>query len=330
MRFIPDAAISRKRRIRGIVVSICLGAAAAGLHAGVAAAEPSVEELESQVDKVSEDLEIIVEDYNKTAEDLKELEEDHEKLGESMDPLRERADAAAAEVGDIAAALYRGGPMMTVTPLLSGSTSTFADRLSVLDYLGVDRLDRLSELTDVADEYKAEELHIDELADEYDELKKDKADKEAEIADAIDELEETLGYAIAGGWSNGGGLPAPPIPGGDLGSATAAVTFAHSSLGAAYQWGGTGPGFDCSGLTSAAWSSAGVDLPHSAADQYYATSRVGRDQLQPGDLVFYYGDLHHVGMYVGEDKIIHAPTAGQTVQVSSVDEMPVQGYGRPA
>ncbi|MGW4394891.1 C40 family peptidase [Amycolatopsis nivea] len=107
-------------------------------------------------------------------------------------------------------------------------------------------------------------------------------------------------------------------------AATAAITFACNQRGLPYLWGGNGPahgdnGFDCSGLTTAAYNAAGVHLPRTAQTQYNAGSLVPPgQQLLPGDLVFYGtpGHVHHVGLYIGSGKMVHAPDFGHPVQVS--------------
>lgn len=96
-------------------------------------------------------------------------------------------------------------------------------------------------------------------------------------------------------------------------------------------WGATGPGsFDCSGLTQAAWRAAGVSLPRTTYTQINAGQRISRDQLAPGDLVFFYSGVTHVGMYVGNGQMIHAPRPGSTVRLAPVDSMPWAGASRPA
>ncbi|MBA0049781.1 hydrolase Nlp/P60 [Streptomyces sp. AJS327] len=104
------------------------------------------------------------------------------------------------------------------------------------------------------------------------------------------------------------------------GPATSALAFAHSHLGRDYVWGGDGPhegGFDCSGLTKAAYATAGVTLPRVAEAQYQATQKLAPGQpLAPGDLLFYGtpGNLHHVGLYSGEGRMIHAPRPGTNIR----------------
>jgi peptidoglycan DL-endopeptidase CwlO len=131
--------------------------------------------------------------------------------------------------------------------------------------------------------------------------------------------------------------PAPvPVPQGS-GGARAAVAFAYAQIGEPYVWGGAGPDvWDCSGLTMGAWGSAGVSLPHYAVDQYAATTPISSSQLRPGDLVFWASDpsdpstIFHVGLYIGNGQMIHAPHTGAFVRVESIYdwEMP-DFFGRP-
>ena len=92
-------------------------------------------------------------------------------------------------------------------------------------------------------------------------------------------------------------------------------------LGVPYVWGGASPsgGFDCSGLTMFVFAQVGVSLPHYAAAQYGLGVAVSKDQLQPGDLVFFDG-LGHMGMYIGGGNFIHAPHTGDVVKISSLSE----------
>ncbi|MFD3542898.1 C40 family peptidase, partial [Streptomyces sp. NPDC058662] len=123
---------------------------------------------------------------------------------------------------------------------------------------------------------------------------------------------------------------APPPPS-DGSRAARAVSFAHGAIGKPYVWGATGPGsFDCSGLTQAAWRTAGVSLPRTTYTQINAGRRVARDQLAPGDLVFFYSGVTHVGLYIGNGQMIHAPRPGSTVRVAPIDSMPWAGASRPA
>ncbi|MEU1984414.1 bifunctional lytic transglycosylase/C40 family peptidase [Nocardia sp. NPDC019395] len=105
-------------------------------------------------------------------------------------------------------------------------------------------------------------------------------------------------------------------------AAAAVISFACRQLGQPYVWGGNGPeqsgGWDCSGLTQAAYSEAGIAIPRTTYDQVHAGPRISEDQLQPGDLLFYgtTADVHHVSIYLGAGKMLHAPTFDQPVQIS--------------
>ncbi len=132
-----------------------------------------------------------------------------------------------------------------------------------------------------------------------------------------------------GGGSTGGGYTGtvPSVSG----SAGIAVSAAYSQLGVGYRYAAEEPGvaFDCSGLTRWAWGQAGVSLPHQSGRQFNSTAHVPLDQVQPGDLIFYYSPIGHVAIYVGGGQMIHAYTPGQPVQVSSVNWNKVVGVGRP-
>jgi len=119
---------------------------------------------------------------------------------------------------------------------------------------------------------------------------------------------------------------APPVKAG----AATAVNTAKAQLGKPYQWGGAGPdNFDCSGLTMYAWRAGGVGLPHSAEMQYNAIAHISVSQLQPGDLVFFYTPIEHVGIYVGGGQMIDAPYTGAVVRYDSIYNPNLVGAGRP-
>jgi cell wall-associated NlpC family hydrolase len=119
-----------------------------------------------------------------------------------------------------------------------------------------------------------------------------------------------------------------------LGKADKALAFARAQIGRPCVWGATGPeSYDCSSLTQAAWKAAGVMLPRTAIDQAKAFTRVGLDDLQPGDLVFFFDDLSHTGLCTGDGMMIHAPGPGASIReesVHSLGEGALRGAVRPA
>ncbi|UGQ12930.1 LysM peptidoglycan-binding domain-containing C40 family peptidase [Yinghuangia sp. ASG 101] len=113
--------------------------------------------------------------------------------------------------------------------------------------------------------------------------------------------------------------------------AAVAIAFAKAQLGKPYVYGAEGPdAYDCSGLVQAAWKAAGVSIPRVTTDQFAAGKKVSTSALQPGDLVFYYSGISHVGMYLGDGQIIHAPNSRSVVKIVPVDSMPIAGATRPA
>jgi cell wall-associated NlpC family hydrolase len=122
--------------------------------------------------------------------------------------------------------------------------------------------------------------------------------------------------------------PATNVPA--SGKGAAALEFALAQVGEPYVYGGAGPNsWDCSGLTMMAWKAAGVSLPHGAKAQYGSTPHISKSELQPGDLVFFYNPIHHVGIYAGNDKVVHAPKPGDVVSVDPLGYMPFAGASRP-
>lgn len=170
-----------------------------------------------------------------------------------------------------------------------------------------------------ADEQAAEEIQAAKAKAAYE------AQQQALAAQAAE--------AAQGGGSDGSGdmgdtsvgnLPPAPNPG-----AAAAIQYAEEQLGKPYQYGAAGPdSFDCSGLTMMAWEAGGVSLPHSAAEQWDDTTRVSYSQLEPGDLVFFYQPVDHVGIYVGNDTMIDAPHTGADVEYDSIWWSGLDGFGR--
>ena len=114
-------------------------------------------------------------------------------------------------------------------------------------------------------------------------------------------------------------------------AASVALAFALAQVGKAYAWGGNGPdAYDCSGLTTAAYKKAGISLPRTSYAQFGVGTAVSLANLQPGDLVFYYSGISHVGMYIGNGKIVHAANPTTGVAIASVTSMPFEGGRRVA
>jgi cell wall-associated NlpC family hydrolase len=174
---------------------------------------------------------------------------------------------------------------------------------------------------------------IAQLVAEIDAQRRAAEEAAARTAAAQRQREEAARRSTASSASGGGQRSRPvdvrPAPAPNE-RAGVAVSTAMAQLGKPYRYAAVGPGsFDCSGLTMFAWAAAGVRLPHSSAAQYASLPKVSRDQLAPGDLVFYGSPIHHVGVYIGGGQYVHAPQTGDVVKVSSIDRRDYAGAARP-
>ncbi|MFD9424294.1 MULTISPECIES: C40 family peptidase [unclassified Streptomyces] len=160
-----------------------------------------------------------------------------------------------------------------------------------------------------------------------------KAEKLARQQAAEAEAERKAGEEAAkenGGKAGGGTGTGSGSDSGYAAKAEKVLAFARAQIGRPYVWGATGPSsYDCSGLTQAAWKAAGVDLPRTTWDQVEVGTRVATADLRPGDLVFFYDDISHVGIYKGDGMMIHAPKPGANVREESIYYMPIYGSVRP-
>ncbi|OKI84946.1 glycoside hydrolase [Streptomyces sp. CB02414] len=109
-----------------------------------------------------------------------------------------------------------------------------------------------------------------------------------------------------------------------------AVEYATAQVGKPYQWGAEGPkAYDCSGLTSQAWVAAGTAIPRTSQQQWKQLQRVDIKDMRPGDLIIYFDDASHVGMYVGDGSVVHAPRPGRSITIAGAGTMPILGVVRP-
>lgn len=305
-------------------------ALAGGVHAH-AYTDRSVADLERQIDDAWRRLEPVIEQHNEARRQLAANRARSAELTRQIEPLAAQVDLAMGRVGEIAVRAYKGGLASSFNSLLrSGSPTAFARQLSFLDLVARAERDQVRDVAALKEEYEARREPLDRLIAEL-------ARAEAELAaraSRIDaEIKRLQGLRLAAYGSTGatGALRPVPCPlsypGGRAG---VAVNFACAQIGKPYVWAAAGPdGYDCSGLTMAAWAGAGVSLPHSSSAQRRQVPPVSRVDLRPGDLVFYYGDVHHVAIYAGGDWIVHAPQPGELVHMQRIDSAPIHSYGRP-
>ncbi|MET8281299.1 NlpC/P60 family protein [Micromonospora sp. NPDC005174] len=298
--------------------------------ATVAQADPSVAEIERQIDADWNKLEPIIERHNATRADLALKRKQADTLAARIAPLERQVDAAMNKVSALAVRAYMGQNLSTVNTMLgSRSPSEVVGQLEMLDRFAHNQQQDVRQVADLRDELARQKAPLDEMVAQLTRTEAQLAAKKKQINEEIDRLQKQRLKV----YGNGGGGPLRPAPcpaSYPGGAAGIAVKFACAQIGKPYVWGAEGPeSYDCSGLMLAAWAKAGVSLPHNAAAQSRVTRNVSKGDLRPGDLVFYYSDIHHVGMYVGNGWVVHASQAGVPVKMKKADDGPIHSYGRP-
>ncbi|KRA37421.1 MULTISPECIES: C40 family peptidase [unclassified Nocardioides] len=300
-----------------------------------AQAEPDIDTVRDRVETLLHQAEQASERYNDAKLELTELNRELDSLKADQSRQGDALDGVRSDVRDSIIQRYQTGGLGPTGELLSSDSEAFLDELSTLSTI-TGLQDGL--LSDYDNELEAYSIRESQTAKRRNDIKslKSKLSAEKKSADSklakaeslLSRLEEEERAEIL---SRDGGVRAPAassIPA--SGRAAVAIKYALAQVGDSYVYGAAGPNaWDCSGLMMVAWGQAGVGLPHSSRAQAGSGARVSKSDLQPGDLVFYYSPISHVGMYIGNGMIVHAANPGAGVKVSSVDEMPYSGAVRP-
>jgi cell wall-associated NlpC family hydrolase len=300
-----------------------------------ASAEPSVDQVSKRVDTLYHQAEEAQERYHDATLELTDIQRDLKSLKADERRQAARLERARSAVEDAIVGQYEGQNLSAVGQVVvSDDPQAFLNQLSTMSAYS-DFQDQL--FSEYSVELKALDIRRDstekraaEAADVERSLAKEKKQVDAKLADAkalLADLKEKERASIV---SRGGSPIASNIDVPASGRAGIAVRTALAQVGDAYVYGAMGPNaFDCSGLTMYAWGAAGVGLPHSSRAQFSSGPRIAASQLQPGDLVFYYSPISHVGMYIGNGMIVHAANPSSGVLVAPLYSMPYVGAVRP-
>jgi peptidoglycan DL-endopeptidase CwlO len=331
----------RKRTTRVIAALAITTLGGSMLTTSPSFAEPDIDDVQARVDKLYHEAEQASERYNDVREDMKSTQARLKSLHADLARQEAKVEDVREQVASAVVSQYQGQGLSSTTQVfLSEDPDAFLDQLATVSAYN-DQQGQM--MTDFATQAKQLELREQAAQRELDEIEKAKqqlADEKAEIdakaaeaKDLLDELEaeERARLAEANTASRSGTrAPVATTNAAVSGRAGAAVNYALAQVGDAYVYGAAGPdAFDCSGLTMMAWAQAGVSLPHSSSGQMSSGPSVSQSDLQPGDLVFYYSPVSHVGMYIGNGQIVHAANPSTGVQVTGVNTMPFSGAVRP-
>ncbi|WP_328397430.1 NlpC/P60 family protein [Streptomyces sp. NBC_00390] len=325
------------------------GAATTTAFEGTGHAEPRLTpaQIKARIDRLYQEAEAATEKYNGAREETASARRSLGRLRDEAARRTERLNASRNAVGSFATAQYRSGSLDPGLQLaLTSDPDDYLERAALAERTGARQATAVAgvqrELMELARLRAQAGERMDQLEARRRELAEHKSTVRAKLAAAerllADLTEEQRAAYESGGPVAGPGSTATradrsAAPRAGLQApnsrAAQAIAFAYGALGKPYVWGATGPNaFDCSGLVQAAWRSAGVSLPRTTYTQINAGRRVARSQLAPGDLVFFYSGISHVGLYIGGGQMIHAPRPGAPVRVAPIDEMPFAGATR--
>ncbi|WP_067844329.1 NlpC/P60 family protein [Nocardia lijiangensis] len=263
----------------------------------------------------------------------------------------EVADAARAEVRKFqpvidrtAIAAYQGARTNRIyAVLVSDSPQKLLDQMSTLDVLSAQTTDQLRQFKKATDAAESAESAARAAADsarsaaeKADQARTDLERKRSELGGAVAQVVEAWGALSSKDKSALAGSPFPPgfdrdtlLQGLVPGSGTSALAAGLTRVGDPYVWGATGPDqFDCSGLVQWAFKQVGKNVPRTSSAQASYGTLVDKDELQPGDVVFFYSDISHVGIYAGNGLMLHASTFGVPVAVAPMGSTPYHSARR--
>ena len=321
----------RKRLITGMS-GLALAAVVGFVPSTPAQAAPDINDVQARVDHLYHQAEQASERYNNAKLELRDLNRDIGALKADQDRQDARLQVVQSQVQDSVVRQYEGESLSAVSQVVvSKDPGAFLSQLSTMSAFN-DIQSNLFE--NYATELKALDIRREATQKRSAEVaatKKKLASAKATIDDKLSEAKSLLGKLKADQRDAMLSRDTTRMPTVSAsGSAGAAVSFAMAQVGDAYVYGATGPNaWDCSGLTMMAWAQAGVALPHSSSAQYNSGPHVAASDLQPGDLVFYYSPISHVGMYIGNGMIVNAENPSAGVKVTGLYSMPYVGAVRP-
>jgi len=329
--FGPVSLFPHRLRSMLLAAAIVVGVVATTGIAGYADPSPAPGQVEAQIDATWGQLEPLIEQYNAVHEQKVAMEAKVAALQAQIQPLQMQVDLAMSRVGAISAQAYKFGPGSKLNALLqSGSPDQFLSQLSDLDEIARQETAMVADIAALRDRYDQQKKPLDEALAKLQQQDAALAAQKRQITDRITQLNQLrlTAYGSGNGTGNLRPVACPQTYDGSLGAR--AAKFACNQIGKPYVWAADGPSaYDCSGLTEASWRSVGISLPHNALEQKQVTVPVSLGNLHVGDMVYYYRDVHHVVIYVGNNWVVAASTFGQPIQMQKLDMTRYNSAGRP-
>jgi peptidoglycan DL-endopeptidase CwlO len=338
----------RKRLVRALA-TICIAPLAAGVVVSAPSdAKPDIGSVQARVDRLYHQAEQASERYNNARIQMQHAQA---RLGHLKSRTRRQqaeVDRVHQQVVSSVLDQYQGSGVSSATrALTSTNPGEFLDQLTAISQFNDQRSEVMANFAAQVARLRTRQAQakreLAKVTSTKQRLGRDKAQIDRKAAEAKQLLARLKTEAAARAAARASRsqdrttTAAPPAAPATTpaaapasGRAAAAVAYALSKVGDAYVYGAAGPSaFDCSGLTMMAWQQAGISLPHSSSAQMSSGTPVSESELQPGDLVFYYSPVSHVGMYIGHGEIVNAENPSVGVKITGVNTMPYAGAVRP-
>jgi cell wall-associated NlpC family hydrolase len=300
---------------------------------------PTLDQVRKQVDSLHEQAEAATEKYNDTREKIAGLQLQVSAAQLKVSEQQKAVAMAQTDLSSIAVDSYKAGDLATLSLFFNddpdrylaadGLVTSLADRrANAVESLKRQRQLLVGGMTDVQEQQQRLQQAMKDLQATRTDILAKLDDATATLGRLTEAERARLGQMRSGSERTSLADLGVKVPSsGRLGCADVPITipagkvgkvlsYACAQIGDPYHWGGDGPSsFDCSGLTMMAWKQAGVSLPHNAAAQASEGTRVSRSQLEAGDLVFFHSPISHVGIYIGNGLMLHAPQTGDVVKI---------------
>jgi cell wall-associated NlpC family hydrolase len=327
--------VNGRKRAACALATLCITAlGGATLSASPSTADPSIGSVQDRVDRLYHEAEQASERYNQARIELHAAQQRLHAVRSDLRRQRHAVHVVRRQVVAAVVAQYQGqgGISSASQVLLSDDPDTFISQMTTMSEYNARQAGIVNDLsvqvTRLQLRQRSAQRQLDSIARTRAELGREKAAIEKRMSEAkalLGRLKDERQQRVSRSDTR---VPTSSVQ--VSGRAAAAVSYALAQVGKPYVYGAAGPSaFDCSGLTMASWAQAGVSLPHSSSAQMGYGTPVSISALQPGDLVFYYSPVSHVGIYIGNGMIVNAENPSVGVREAPVNSMPISGAVRP-
>lgn len=304
-------------------------------------------EIHRRIEELYRTAEQATDAYNGAKEEVERQQKEIVALARTIDRTQRRLDTLTRQAGALASAQYRGGGVPAEARLLLNTDPAgFLDHATlarkaqhaakrVIGQLGRTKGDLQGYARSATDRWerleanrKKKDAARRDIEKKIEAAEKLESELAAEEKQRLRKLADQEAFRQQQKWLDSGVLK--EIGNTASGAGKKAISYATAQLGKDYVWGAEGPDtFDCSGLTLRAWQAAGTTIPRTSQEQWKQLPHIPVAKMRPGDLIIYFDDASHVGVYVGDGAIVHAPRPGRQITVAGAGSMPILGVVRP-